>query len=222
MDQSLLADTQVIRFQDWTLRLRLADSTPARLLLLLHGWTGDENSMWIFVRDFPTEITLLAPRAPSAAPEGGYSWRAITPQNWGLPALDDLRPAVASLLTLVDDWGAQTGLDVGQFDVLGFSQGASLVYTLAALHPGRIRRLGALSGFLPQGLDDLLAGGRLDGKPAYVAHGTQDDLIPVARGRQAARALEAAGARVTYCEAETGHKVSADCLRGIRQFFTQN
>ena len=31
--------------------------------------------------------------------------------------------------------------------------------------------------------------------------------------------LEQAGAQVTYCEADVGHKVSADCLRGLENFF---
>ena len=32
--------------------------------------------------------------------------------------------------------------------------------------------------------------------------------------------LEQAGAVVTYCEADVGHKVSADCLRGLETFFS--
>jgi predicted esterase len=30
--------------------------------------------------------------------------------------------------------------------------------------------------------------------------------------------LEKAGAQVTYCEGEVGHKVSADCLRALKEF----
>jgi hypothetical protein len=31
--------------------------------------------------------------------------------------------------------------------------------------------------------------------------------------------LEQAGAQIVYCEAEVGHKVSADCLRALETFF---
>jgi predicted esterase len=31
--------------------------------------------------------------------------------------------------------------------------------------------------------------------------------------------LENAGAQVSFCEAEVGHKVSADCLRALQSFF---
>jgi len=32
-------------YNGWTMRVRHATQEPARFLLLLHGWTGDENSM---------------------------------------------------------------------------------------------------------------------------------------------------------------------------------
>ena len=37
--------------------------------------------------------------------------------------------------------------------------------------------------------------------------------------RQLIESLEKAGALITFCEAEVGHKVSADCLRGLEGFF---
>jgi phospholipase/carboxylesterase len=214
-------DTELLQFGTWTVRVRPALKSPGRLLLLLHGWTGDENSMWLFGRDFPAEFTLLAPRAPLAASEGGYTWREMTSGTWGLPALDDFRPAVGSLLAFVDAWAQSAGVDASTFDLMGFSQGAALTYVLTALHPGRVGRLAALAGFLPEGAETLLTGRPLAGKPVYVAHGVHDEMVPVERARRAVTQLGQAGAQVTYCEAETGHKVSPDCFRGLREFFTQ-
>lgn len=203
----------------WVLRLRPAASDPARLLLLLHGWTGDENSMWVFVRNFPENFGILAPRAPYPAPEGGYSWRAITPNSWGFPGLDELRPAADALVRLVDELAREQAWDAAQFDVIGFSQGAALTCLLGLLHPQRVRRIGVLAGFLPVGAETLLAARPLAGKSIYMAHGTQDELVPIQRARETVAALEQAGAQVSYCEVETGHKVSAECLRGMETFF---
>ena len=215
-------DAQLLTFQGWTFRLRPAAGPAGRLLLLLHGWTGDENSMWLFGRDFPAEFTLLAPRAPHVEPRGGYTWREMTPGTWGLPSLDDFRPAVDGLLAFVDSWAGSAGVDAATFDCMGFSQGAALTYALAALHPGRLGRLAALAGFLPDGAEQFLGPRSLAGKPVYVAHGTRDEMIPVERARRAAALLGEAGAQVTYCEAETGHKVSPDCFRGLREFFVND
>jgi predicted esterase len=44
-------------------------------------------------------------------------------------------------------------------------------------------------------------------------------MIPVEQSRQAWNQLEKAGALVTYCESDTGHKVSKECLKALELFF---
>jgi len=68
-------------------------------------------------------------------------------------------------------------------------------------------------------MEEIIAKKPLAGKQMFVAHGTQDNLVPMDRARASMALLEQAGARLTYCEAEVGHKVSADCLRGLEAFF---
>ncbi len=60
-------DTKLISFDDWTLRVHPSQSANPRLLVLIHGWTGDENSMWIFTRRLSPDYWMIAPRAPHAA-----------------------------------------------------------------------------------------------------------------------------------------------------------
>ncbi|HEY9153202.1 MAG TPA: alpha/beta fold hydrolase, partial [Anaerolineales bacterium] len=216
------SDTELIAFQNWTLRVRAAMEQPARLLLLLHGWTGDENSMWIFMRNFPLNYWIVAPRAPHAGEPGGYSWRAPrVPQTGtgGAPRLEDFRPSAEALIALVDDYAAQNRMEANQFDVIGFSQGAALTNALTLLYPERIRRAGVLAGFLPTGSESLVEKRPLNGKPFFVAHGTLDEMVRIEYARQSVKMLERAGASVTYCEDEVGHKLSANCLRALEEFF---
>lgn len=151
------SDTQLITFQNWTLRVRPASTRTPRLLLLLHGWTGDENSMWVFVRNFPADFWMVAPRVPYATQPSGYSWRPL--------------------------------------------------------------RAGVLAGFVPMGSESLVAKRPLNGQPFFVAHGTLDEMVPIEYARQSVKILERAGAQVTFCEDEVGHKVSVDCLRALEEFF---
>ena len=210
-------DAQLLTFGTWTFRYRPAAQSPARLVLLIHGWTGDEGSMWIFSHSFPETYAVLAPRAPFAALGNGYSWREMKPGTSGLPSLEDLQPAAGMLLKFLDDWSASVGLEARQFDLAGFSQGAAMTYTLAVSYPERVRAFAALSGFLPKEAEIRLAA--LAGKPALLTHGRQDDMIPVEMARKARDLLAAAGAQVTYCETEGGHRVSKDCFGEIKRFF---
>jgi len=212
-------ETDLITFQGWTLRVRPASSGTPRLLLLLHGWTGDENSMWLFTRNFPTSYWMIAPRAPYAAEPTGYSWRPHLSGNRNWPGLDDLHPSADALTRLVDNYAAENQMDASQFDVAGFSQGAAMTNTLALLHPERIRRAAVLAGFVPAGAESVAAKRPLNGKPFFVAHGTLDEMVKVEYARQSIQMLEQAGANVTYCEDEVGHKVSANCMRALESFF---
>lgn len=213
-------DTQLVTHDNWTLRVRAASQAPERILLMLHGWTGDENSMWIFTRDSPAHYHVLAPRAPYPADKGGYSWRELKPGTWGWPTVSELRPAAEALRHLVDEIAAKSGLDATTFDVMGFSQGGAMTALLAMLFPYQVRKAAVLSGFVPAGADELVAAQPLTGKTLFVAHGAHDKLVPLERAQQSMAALEQAGAQINFCAAEVGHKVSADCLRGLQSYFT--
>jgi phospholipase/carboxylesterase len=211
-------NTDLIEFEDWTIRIRKTDHPSPRLLLMLHGFTGDENSMWVFARDLPTHYWIVAPRAPHATEPSGYSWRPLQAGTFGRPSLEQLRPAAEALIRLVDAYQLSAGIDASVFDVMGFSQGAAMSNLLVFLYPERIRKTGILAGFVPSGLDELVARRPLAGKPFFVAHGTKDEMVPIDRARSSIEMLEQAGAQVTYCEDEVGHKVSLTCLRALKDF----
>jgi predicted esterase len=79
--------------------------------------------------------------------------------------------------------------------------------------------VGILAGFVPVELKKLASQRPLEGKSFFVAHGTRDESITVDRARESIKILEQAGAQVTYCEDDVGHKVSLTCLRALKKFF---
>jgi phospholipase/carboxylesterase len=214
-------NTMLISFNDWTLRIRESAQPAPRYLILIHGLTGDEDSMWVFARDLSPAYWMVAPRAPHASgmEQGGYSWSPPHAGTEDRPSLEQLEPAAEALIRLVDEYAASAGLDASRFDVMGFSQGGAMASLLAFLYPKRIRKIGILAGFVPEGLDGLVSRRPLEGKPFFVAHGTKDDMVTLDRARLSIETLERAGANVTYCEDNVGHKVSVTCLRAMKDFF---
>lgn len=211
-------ETELIKFEGWTLRIQ-PSSNPQRLLLLIHGFTGDENSMWVFARGLPSSYWMIAPRAPLSDGGAGYTWRPQPQSDFGKPTLDQLRPPAEELIRLVDAYQASTGIESNVMDVMGFSQGAVMSNVLAFLYPHRIRKVGILAGFIPSGLEELILNRPLEGKEFFVAHGTKDETVSIDRARASIHMLEDAGARVTYCEDEVGHKASVKCLNALKNFF---
>jgi phospholipase/carboxylesterase len=208
-------------FKDWTLRVRESTSPSPRLMLLIHGHTGDENVMWVFARNLSADYWMVAPRAPhpSQREEGGYSWRLPSDEPEKHSRSEELRDSAHALIRLVDEYAASKGRDVRTFDVMGFSQGAAMSSLLALLYPQRIRKVGMLAGFVPSGLEELISQRPLEGKPVFVAHGTRDETVTIESARASMEILEQAGAQITFCEDDVGHKVSASCLRALKDFF---
>jgi predicted esterase len=214
-----LNNTSLIAFKNWTLRVRESTHHAPRLLLLIHGHTGDENSMWVFARAIPDHYWIVAPRASYPAESGGYSWRPPQTGNYDQLNLGMLRSTAEVLIRLVDEYSASAEIDASIFDIMGFSQGAAVSSVLAFLYPQRIRKTALLAGFVPSGLEELVTQRPLGSKGFFVAHGTKDETVTIERARASIALLEQAGAHVMYCEDEVGHKVSVTCLRALQKFF---
>ncbi|RPI33234.1 MAG: hypothetical protein EHM70_06620 [Chloroflexota bacterium] len=224
-------DVRSLTIDEWVVRWRppLDGQAPQPVLMLLHGWKGDENVMWIFASRLPSDALIIAPRAIYATPDGGFGWhlqRGETPFR-----VEDFSPAVEALLAFLPELQGRIEaemapvtpsgqlFDFSSINWLGFSQGAALVYTLALLHPERVGKLGGLAGFMPEGADSLAASQPLKGKQAFVAHGSEDETVPIELARHAVETLENAGAHVTFCEDAVGHKLSLTCFRSLDSFF---
>lgn len=204
----------------WTLQVRRPDGpAPHRLIVMLHGLTGDENAMWVFAARLPKDVCLLAPRGLYRSSLGGYSWQN-GPEADSAAELDDFRESIEALQHLLAPENFPD-LQLDQIGLVGFSQGAALSYCLALSDPGRLKTLAGLSGFLPRGAERLATDRAMGGKTVFMAHGTQDDMAPFARAQHARQVFEEAGAQVIFCTDDVGHKLSSGCFRGLQEYYSR-
>lgn len=189
---------------------------PYPVLLMLHGWTGDENSMWIFSPRLLKNAILIAPRGIYKTISSGYSWHADITMHW--PQAGDFSTSVEELVKAISTIRIPEA-NISELHVIGFSQGAALGYMMAIINPMKITTLVGLSGFLPDGVSILLKPDHLKGLPVFIAHGAEDDIVPIERARKSVGILQDAGADVVYCEDQVGHKLSTKCFRGLEAFY---
>lgn len=212
----MIPATEYREIGDFVVRQHRPDwQGPHPVLLLVHGWTGDETVMWIFSQRLPKDRLILAPRGFYPAPTGGYSWQPVRRQGW--PGYQDLLPAADRLLNQLSPANFPSA-DFSRMAAIGFSQGAALLYTAAILHPEKFQVVCGLSGFIPSGMESMISAKPLVGKPIFAAHGRLDEIVPVDKAREAVAYLEQAGAKVAYCEEDVGHKLSAPCFRSMENF----
>ena len=103
--------------------------------------------------------------------------------------------------------------------LLGFSQGAVMSLGAQALQPEGVAGVIALSGYFP--IEVEADAGNLVGRPAFVAHGVHDDIIPVEAGRRTRDLLERHGVDLTYREYSMAHQVSAEEMADARDWLNR-
>jgi predicted esterase len=129
-------------------------------------------------------------------------------ESWGPEAVDRLEG-------LLDYLSAEHGMRRARVILMGFSNGTAMAFA-AAMTPMSIPPVGiiAISGHVPVG--DVAP---LRGVPVYWGHGTRDSFIPVETAAADVKRLREAQVPVTFCKADVGHKLGADCLANLKSWF---
>jgi phospholipase/carboxylesterase len=204
-------------YQGWVTSARLPSEKPAASILLLHGWTGNERSMWIFTHGLNSYF-IFAPRGPVRAEEGF---------GWAEQKISGEFASFSDFLQVTDrlaDWAAWFPTNYLSVHLpiylMGFSQGGAIAITLSIRFPERFHRSAVLSGSLPAGSQEHLRENTLAGSSFFFAHGKNDNIVPFTHAQKAAETIRLAGAQVTFCESETGHKLDAQCFRNLYSFMT--
>lgn len=192
---------------------------PYRTMVMLHGRYGDEDVMWIFQDTTPVNWLKITPRGLLAEPRGGYSWVYQEYGVWPeLPAFDTAVTAVAQFLHALP---RVYNADPDQLYLMGFSQGAAVSYATAMRHPGIVRAIAGLVGFIPDacaGPDNLAT---LDELPIFMAVGREDKLIPYERALGCAQVLRQGNSQLSYNEYDTGHKLNSQGIRDMRAWWRE-
>lgn len=209
---------ELVDIEGWKFRIKtpLTHHEKPRILLMLHGHLGNENVMWILTKPIPQDYVIMAPRAPLKQGEKQYSWHEIQPQ-W--PDINYYEGLICKLLSRVEFWLDQNKYKTSEINVMGFSQGAVMAYALAMLHPQKTGQIAAIGGLIPQTWQAFVSQTQLHGKQFFIAHGTRDNIVPILKASKAAEWLRNQGAEVTFCKADIGHKLSANCFNGLGDFF---
>lgn len=197
-----------------TYRWRPETDLDAPSILLFHGLTGDEDVMWILESALPKGGFIAAPRAPFQLEEDGYSW-ADTGQRESFSA-DDFEAGVQQAISWIGSMVDKHEISLASTVFVGFSQGAALSFLLAEDPELRPAALVSLAGFLPQG--EI---GSMEGMPVFWGHGTEDETIPIEQAEADIERLKGLGAAVRYCQAEVGHKVGVECMRGLKSWLRE-
>jgi len=154
-----------------------------RSLVVLHGWGQSSAS---FMRKFASlkhhNILVVAPQAPhqfyldQATRKVGFGWLTSFDRDRGVAT------AVTALDSIFREIEEALGFPFVPV-VLGFSQGVSMAWRYAALGACPVAGVVACGGDFPADVEAVLAA--RGPVPTMLVHGTDDVIVPIAKGNAA-------------------------------------
>ena len=202
---------------------------PGASIIILHGLGADGNDFVPIARELDLRaagpVRFVFPDAPTrpVTINGGYAMRAWY-DIFGFDA-QQLREDEAGLRAsqaLVEGLIAKEksrGIAASRVVLAGFSQGCAMTLMAGLRHDERLAGLVGLSGYLPLAAKaeaERHAANR--DVPIFLAHGTQDPVIPIARARASRNALVAMGHAVAWHEYPMPHSVCAEEIADLERW----
>ncbi|WP_027856656.1 alpha/beta hydrolase [Marinobacterium jannaschii] len=172
-------------------------------------------------------VRFVFPHAPErpVTVNGGWvmpAWYDILEMNIERKIdLPSLQLSVSQVQRLIER-EIERGIDPGRIVLAGFSQGGAVAYQAALSYPQRLAGVVALSTYIAS--PELLKSEyREQNKqlPVWVAHGTQDDVVPFSLGEQAVIQLEALGLNPGWNSYPLAHEVSQEEMVAMGQWLKQ-
>ncbi len=201
---------------------------PILSIIWLHGLGADGNDFTPIVPELnlpkPLNVRFIFPNAPirPVTINNGYQMRAwydIT--SIGTERTSDtagIMQSVNDIQALIDQ-ELSNGLTSDQILLAGFSQGAAIALTTFLGYPQPLAGVIALSGYLPMQEITLQHAKTVNRQtPIFIAHGTEDMIVPHALGKSMYTALTEAGYAPSWHSYTMGHAVCQEEIRDIGHF----
>jgi len=210
-----------------TLELQTPEA-PRASLIVLHGLGADGHDFEPVCQALDLRalggLRFVLPHAPviPVTINGGYPMRAwYDIRNGALDQREDaagLRQSQAAVEALIAR-EVERGIPASRIVLMGFSQGCAMTLLTGLRHPQRLAGLVGLSGYLPL-LDTTAAEHSAANAdvPIFLAHGRQDQVVPIARAQAARAELERLGYAPQWQDYAMGHEVHPEEIQALQDW----
>jgi phospholipase/carboxylesterase len=207
---------------------RSTGDNPKATIIILHGLGADGNDFVPFTTELDLgavgPVRFIFPNAPTrpVTINGGYVMRAwYDILGVDLQRREDeagLRESQSQITALLDR-EIERGMPAHRIVLGGFSQGCAMTLQTGLRYKHRLGGLLGMSGYLP--LAASTAAERSDANqlvPIFMAHGQQDDIIPIARATTTRDTLKAMGYDVQWHDYAMPHSVVMEEIADINRW----
>jgi len=206
---------------------------PTAAVIWMHGLGADGNDFVPIVNEIDLSgapgIRFIFPHAPTrpVTINNGYVMRAWYDISFGdlegnTRKADEkgVRESQAQIGQLIARENGR-GIDASKIVLAGFSQGGAIALHTGLRYPETLAGVMALSTYLPLAESFAKEASPANAKtPVFMAHGTQDPVVPYAMGRGSRDLLQQAGYALEWQEYPMQHSVCLEEVADIGRWLT--
>lgn len=136
----------------------------------------------------------------------------------GVFDVEDLKKRTGELAEFVTEAAQHYGFDSDKIAGFGYSNGANIAASLLLLRPGILRAailFRPMVPLIPEPVPDLA------GAQILIAAGNQDPIVPLSETERLVVLLRSAGADVTICHSNAGHRFTSEEVETAKRWVKQ-
>lgn len=189
-----------------------------RAIILLHGFGSNENDLFSLADKLPRDMYVIAPRGQYTLGTNRYAWFNVD-FSTGKPVYDKTQEISSRNLIIKFIEQVKENYKVEEFYLGGFSQGGIMSYSIGLTHPKLIKAIFVLSGrILVEIRPSISKNQDLENLPVFVAHGTQDNTLPIDYARDAKEYLKSLQVQLCYHEYNIGHQITESVIKDLNDW----
>lgn len=215
---STSSDSMVLKYLE---RRPKVESAKNKAIILLHGVGSNEQDLFSLADHFPDDFFVIAPRGQFALGPGSYAWYQVD-FSTGKPVFNakqelSSREVIIKFITQV-----KQKYNLDEVYLGGFSQGAIMSYSIGLTNPTKIKGIISLSGRLLDEVRPLVIKNTdVQLLKVFVAHGIQDNILPIHYARDAKSYLTNLGVHLSYHEYDMGHQITSAVIQDMNAWLEE-
>ena len=201
---------------------------PSATIIVLHGLGADGNDFVPFADQLRLQavgpVRFVFPHAPVMPVTINNGWRMrawydiLGTESQRREDEAGLRSSLASVEALLAREESR-GIESSRIVLAGFSQGGAMALQVGLRHAERLGAIVVLSAYLVlEPSLDTEASGANKLTPIFMAHGTEDPVIPLQLAEASRASLEKRGYRVQWGTWPMPHSVCAEEIAALSEF----
>lgn len=194
------------------------------LLVLMHGVGSNAEDLFGLADYVPANFHVLSLQAPNPMGPQAYAWFMFSVNADGSRKIDKEQEAQSRAWVAQAIEAASMQLDVPAQRIIvgGFSQGGIMSLSMLLTRP---ELLGGIcvwhSRLLPEAVAEQVAAAQMQGRSAWISHGTVDNVIPLSSAHAICQHLQKLPVELRYQEYPCAHSIHPQELQDSMRWLAQ-